>query len=70
LANPSGWEGRVIVDVIVGSDGHVKTVRPLSGSSMYQGMVANAVYKWSYTPFTVENVPTEVETEVAYSVGF
>jgi hypothetical protein len=67
LANPSGWEGRVIVDVIVGSDGHVKTVRPLSGSSMYQGMVANAVYKWSYTPFTVGNVPTEVETEVAYT---
>ena len=67
LANPSGWEGRVIADVIVGSDGHVKRVRPLSGSSMYQGMVADAVYKWIYTPFTVGNVATEVETEIAYT---
>ena len=67
LANPSGWDGRVIVDLIVGSYGHVKRVRPLSGSSMYQGMVAEAVYKWIYTPFTVGNVQTEVETEVAYT---
>jgi hypothetical protein len=67
LANPSGWDGRVIADVIVGSDGHVKKVRPLSGSSMYQGMVSDAVYKWVYTPFLVGTVPTEVETEVAYT---
>jgi hypothetical protein len=67
LANPGGWDGRVIADVIVGSDGHVKKVRPLSGSSMYQGMVVNAVYKWVYRPFLVGNVPTEVETEVAYT---
>jgi hypothetical protein len=53
LANPGGWDGRVIADVIVGSDGHVKKVRPLSGSSMYQGMVADAVYKWVYSPFLV-----------------
>jgi hypothetical protein len=67
LANPTGWDGRVIVDVIVGSDGHVKKVRPLSGSSMYQGMVAEAVYKWLYNPFTIGNIPTEVETEVVYT---
>ena len=67
LAKPVGWDGRVIADVIVRSDGHVKKVRPLSGSSMYQGMVADAVYKWVYTPFLVGTVPTEVETEVAYT---
>jgi Gram-negative bacterial TonB protein C-terminal len=67
LANPGGWDGRVIADVIVGSDGHVMKVRPLSGSSMYQGMVADAIYKWVYSPFLVGTVPTEVETEVTYT---
>jgi hypothetical protein len=34
---------------------------------MYQGMVAEAVYKWLYNPFTIGNIPTEVETEVVYT---
>jgi hypothetical protein len=68
LASPPP-DGRVILEVVVGKDGHVLQVRGLSGSQMLQSAAIEQVRQRVYKPYLVAGEPVEVETEIAMTFG-
>ena len=49
---------------IISKTGTVKTVEPVSGLKIFHESAVNAVQQWRYTPYLVNNVPTEVDTTI------
>jgi hypothetical protein len=66
LPDTAATEVMGMLDVIVGKDGLVKSVRPIMGPLMYEQGEINAVKKQRYQPTLVDGVPVEVETEIGY----
>jgi TonB family protein len=56
--------GDVILDVVVGNDGSVASVRPLSGDPMLAAAAADAVRNWRYEPYQHEGTASTFETDV------
>ncbi len=56
--------GDVVLEVIVGSDGAVTSIRPRSGDPALAAAASNAVRTWRYEPYLVQGRPTEFQTEV------
>ena len=64
-ARQAGIRGAVILNVIVATDGTVKTMRPLSGPQELTQSAMDAVRWWKFQPSVVDGSPVEVETTVA-----
>ena len=64
--NPNGL---VVLSIVVGKDGHVLAVKPVSGLKDLQDDVIKAVSQWVYQPVMVNNEPVEVETEIIEQFG-
>jgi len=58
-------QGVVILNVVVGIDGTVKTVRALSGPEPLTEAAVDAVRWWKFEPYTVDGNPVEAESTVA-----
>jgi TonB family protein len=58
-------QGVVILNVVVGTDGTVKTVRALSGPEPLTQAAIDAVRWWKFEPYTVDGSPVEAESTVA-----
>ena len=58
-------QGVVILNVVVGADGTVKTVRALSGPEPLTQAAIDAVRWWKFEPYTVDGSPVEAESTVA-----
>jgi len=54
--------GVVVVALRVRTDGHVSDLRVMSGPPMLQQAAKDAISKWTYKPFVVQDQPVEVET--------
>jgi hypothetical protein len=54
----------VVLSVVVGQDGAVIKVRPLSGPDVLASAATDAVKWWRYQPYLVNGQPVEVETTV------
>lgn len=65
-------QGVVILNVVVGIDGAVKTVRALSGPEPLTQAAVDAVRWWKFEPYTVDGNPVEAESTVAidFRTGF
>lgn len=50
--------GKVQVDVTIGADGNVESVKIVSGNAMLTQSVVAAVKKWKFTPFEQDGTPT------------
>ncbi|SEG61986.1 TonB family C-terminal domain-containing protein [Bryocella elongata] len=61
--------GTVVFHVIIGKDGHVKEVTPLSGPSLLIPSYTEAIRHWTYSPIQVNGQPVEAETLVTISVA-
>ncbi len=61
---PAPVQGVVSLDVIIGQDGAVTKVSPLSGPDVLESAAADAVKWWRYQPYLVNGQPLEVETTV------
>ena len=59
--------GVVQLAVVVGKDGTVKDVRPLSGPELLMHPAIHAVRQWRYRPTLLNGVPVEVQTTVDVS---
>jgi periplasmic protein TonB len=57
-------QGSVVVSAVVGADGHIKSVKPLSGPPLLQNPAAAAVRQWVYKPATLNGIPVESETRI------
>jgi periplasmic protein TonB len=64
LARQTGAKGIVRLTATVGKDGHVKSVKVISGHPMLQAAASDAVKQWIYKPTLLNGQPVETETEV------
>ena len=57
-------QGKVTLDAVIGTDGHVENLRVLSGPQELQQSSLDAVRQWTYKPYLLNGDPIEVETTV------
>ena len=62
IANHS--QGSVVLHVILGTDGTVKEVTPVSGDPVLVKAAMDAVQRWTYKPTLLNGTPVEVDTTV------
>jgi TonB family protein len=63
-AKAANIEGPVALRVVIGTDGNVQAVSPLSGDPVLIPAAIEAVKQWQYRPRYVDGTPAEVETDV------
>jgi protein TonB len=56
--------GNVVLEVNVGEDGTVTSVRPLLGDPLLAGAAAAAVRSWRYQPYRSHDQPSSFQTDV------
>jgi len=64
-ARRSGKQGMVVLDAVIGADGTVRRVRPVSGADLLAQAAAVAVQSWRFEPYQADGKPSEVETTIA-----
>jgi TonB family protein len=57
-------EGNVVVSATVGTDGHVKNAKAVSGNPMLRDAAVSAVRQWKYKPATLNGQPVESAVQV------
>ncbi|WP_254062242.1 energy transducer TonB [Acidobacterium sp. S8] len=64
-------QGTVIFDATISREGHIQSLRVLSGPLMLQQAALDAVRQWVYKPYLLNGEPVEVDTEayVIFSLG-
>jgi len=58
-------KGLVVLDAVIGPDGTVRDLRPVSGPDVLEPAALDAVRWWRFEPYRVNGKPVEVETTVA-----
>ncbi|MGA8089342.1 MAG: M56 family metallopeptidase [Terracidiphilus sp.] len=63
-------QGTVVLDAVITKNGHVDSLKIVSGPSELQQSALDAVRQWRYKPFLLNGEPMEVETtiNVVYSL--
>jgi TonB family protein len=64
-ARASNLQAVVIAEIVVGSDGSVVSVRPLSGPEVFQQPAVEALRWWRFEPYRNNGRPLAVETTLA-----
>ena len=64
IAKAAHVEGMVVLQAIIGKDGRVLSVSVISGPLMLQQAALDAVKKWVYRPYLLNNEATEVNTTI------
>jgi TonB family protein len=64
MAKAQGIQGVVLLEALIGKDGHVSRVDVLDGPKMLQQSALDAVRQWVYSPFLIDGKPVEVDTLV------
>jgi TonB family protein len=63
-ARQAGLEGVVALDVVIGSDGTVKRLTPMSGPDLLVQAAMMAVESWKFESYLLDGTPRDVETTV------
>ena len=64
-ARLAGKQGMVVLDAVIGADGTVRRVRPVSGADLLAQSAADAVQSWKFEPYQADGKPVAVETVIA-----
>lgn len=64
-ARQANIQGIVVLDALIGPDGVVEDLRPLSGPDVLAPAAVDAVKWWRFQPYRVNGEPVEVETTLA-----
>lgn len=65
IAKSVGTAGTVQLEVSVGKDGSVQGVRVLGGPRLLEEAAADAVKRWKFRPYTINNQPVNMKTTVS-----
>lgn len=57
-------QGTVVLQAIIGKDGHLLSLQVTSGPAMLQQAALDAVKKWVYKPYILDGQPVEVNTTI------
>ena len=64
-ARQANVQGTVVLDTVIGPDGTVVDVRPVSGPDVLATAAVDAVRWWRFQPYQIKGQPAQVETTVA-----
>lgn len=64
-AKKAGVQGTVFFKVVIGTDGHVKTLELVKGNPLLVKAAEDAVKTWVYRPFVADGIVREAATEIA-----
>lgn len=64
-AKDQNIEGKVVIGVVITMDGHVKTVKLVSGPPQLAGAAMDSVRNWRFIPYLDNGHPMEVESQVS-----
>jgi protein TonB len=64
-ARPRNLQAVILLDVVVGRDGSVVSVRSLGGPEVLAQAAVDALRWWRFQPYRVDGKPVVVETTVA-----
>jgi|CZKY01.1.fsa_nt_gi TonB family protein len=64
-ARTAGTEGLVVLDAVIGPDGSVKRLWPMSGPNLLVQSATEAVQSWKFEPYLSSGKAVEVETTIA-----
>jgi len=67
VARLAGIEGDVTLRILVGEDGTVRDLRPVSGPPVLARAAMRAVEQWRYAPALVDGRPVDVVTTVTFA---
>ena len=57
--------GTVVLHAIIGRDGHIRSLRPVSAPDTDLTLAAiDAARQWTYKPFLLNGEPTDVDTTI------
>jgi len=63
-ARNAGVSGTVVMHAMIGKDGMIKNLTVISGPALLQDAAVDAVKQWTYRPYLLNGVPTEVDTTI------
>lgn len=61
--------GTVVLKAIIGTNGRLRDIKPVSGPEALQGSAMQAVYQWRYRPYIFDGKPVEVMTTINVVFG-
>jgi TonB family protein len=64
IARAARVQGTVVLQAVIGKDGHVNQLNVVSGPAMLQQAAMDAVKQWIYKPYLLNGAPVEVITTV------
>jgi len=64
VAKASRVQGTVVLSAIIGKDGTVEKLTPVSGPPMLIASALDAVRQWQYKPYLLNGQPIEVQTTI------
>ena len=64
IARAARISGTVVLHAVISTSGSVINLQAVSGPAMLQQSALDAVQKWKFRPFLLNNQPVEVETTV------
>jgi TonB family protein len=63
-ARMQGVQGTVLINGIIGTDGHLQQLQVLAGPQMLRQTSLETVRQWVYSPYLLDGQPIEVETDI------
>ncbi len=69
-ARAAGIQGTVVMCALIGEDGRIKSLTPISGPQQLIPAAMEAVKKWRYSPFQLNNKTVEVITDIRVNFAF
>ena len=60
-------QGLVVLDIVIGRTGEVEMARAISGPKKLRAAAAEAVKRWKWEPFHLNERPIQVRTKIAVS---
>lgn len=64
-ARRAGTEGLAVLDAVIGADGTVRRLRPVSGPDVLVQSATDAVQSWKFEPYQKDGKAVEVESTIA-----
>jgi len=70
IAKAAHVQGVVVLHAIISKQGTIEQLTVVSGPPMLVGSAEDAVKRWRYKPYLLNNEPTEVETTINVNFTF
>jgi len=64
VAKDARIQGDVLLDAVIGTDGHIENLKVVSGNALLVSAAMNAVKQWTYRPTILNGQPVKVATEI------